>query len=556
MSTIARRLKDESGVAMIVAMGVMFVLMVLTGVVVSSAVNESSASRHDSREKRAFEAAQAGLQETLYRMNMVLNSNSVYAPTTLQTMCLGGQISTNGTVTLNAAQLENPATFYASLDCGPYTESLGNGAFYTSWTSVAYVSNQGTCAGASIGTNNLVAERCITSEGIACPGPYTNVSQLPCPGEVTNRVEERVASYAGKPAFPLSGVFGLNGVLVENSAQLLSTNGAPVVETNKQLEVKNSAQVTGPATLAPSAPNPIIQQTASLGSAPACTATSVTFPTNCVQRATSPYVPSPVAPPPAACGATACSSSSTPVFTQPDGDARISNAFSPSFSNPTNPHDSFTGCNSAASCGWNPQTRSLSIPNGVTWTMGGGTYNFCNLSLSGQATATLPAGVRSAIYIDSKVDDSTCPSTPGSLSIGNQAQFVNNSPKLPGSPLLHDTTALEIWVFGPSDVSNPTYNNNSCVNNSSDPTCVLLGNKGDFYGTVYAPTSDISVSNQGNTFGAILGSTVLYNNPGSFQQDVNVPSLVTTGILGVYFRTAWSECGVPSPTGPNAMAGC
>ena len=126
---------------------------------------------------------------------------------------------------------------------------------------------------------------------------------------------------------------------------------------------------------------------------------------------------------------------------------------------------------------------------------------------------------------------------------------------LPGSPLLHDTTALEIWVFGPSDVSNPTFTNNACSTNG-DPTCLLLGNKGDFYGTIYAPTSDVSVANQGNTYGAIAGSTVTYSNPGFFQQDVNDPSLVTTGTLATYYRTAWGECQAQAPVASNPMSGC
>jgi hypothetical protein len=84
----------------------------------------------------------------------------------------------------------------------------------------------------------------------------------------------------------------------------------------------------------------------------------------------------------------------------------------------------------------------------------------------------------------------------------------------------------------------------------------VLGNKGNFYGVVYAPTSDIQVSNLGNTYGGIAGATVTYNNPGSFVQDVNVPSLVTTGALGVYYTTAWHECQAQPTTPGDPMSGC
>jgi Tfp pilus assembly protein PilX len=547
MSTLRRRTGEERGVALIVALMVLTVMLMLTTVVVSAAVNQSGNTNRNTKEARAFEAAQAGLQETLYRMNMQINSTS---PTTAQTECLGPTMNANGTVSVDTEQLY-PA-FYASVACGPYTESLGDGAFYTSWTTIAYISSQSTCAGVSIGTDSRVEERCIAAQGIVCPPSYASVSQLPCPNEVTHRVEERVAAYAAKPVFPISGVFGLNGVLVKNGAKLLSNNGQPVVATNQQLSLQNTAQATGPALLAPSAPNPIILQSAQLGSPPPCTSTSLTFPSNCVQRTTTAYQPTPVVPPPAS---------------QVDGNARIANAFSPSYANPTTPHDTFSGCSSASSCGWDPTSRTLSLPNGVTWTIGGSEYNFCTLSLQGSSVALLPnttgnggSQLKTSIYIDSPPPNgdptSGCPSGTGYLSAGQQSQIVNQATPLPGSTLPADTTAMELWVYGPSDVANPTYNNNACVNSASDPTCVSLGQGGDFYGTLYAPTSDVSIGNTGNNYGGVLGSTVTYSNPGTFTQDVNVTTLVTTAARALYFRSAWTDCAVQPTVVTNPMSGC
>lgn len=563
MSILRRRMGEERGVALIVALMVLTVMLMLTSVVVSAAVNQSGNTNRNTKEARAFEAAQAGLQETLYRMNMQINSGAS-SPTTVQQECLGPTM-VSGTVSVDLEALQVP--FYASVACGPYAESLGDGAFYTSWTTIAYISSQSTCAGASIGTDSRVEERCIASEGIICPPSYTSVSQLPCPNEVVHRVEERVAAYASKPVFPISGVFGLNGVLIKNTAQLLSNNGQPVVATNAQLSLQNSAQATGPALLSPSAPNPIILQSAQLGSSPACTSASVTFPSNCVQRTTTAYVPTPVVPPPASpLPQPQPEPSLQPggTYVTPDGDARISNAFNPSYTNPTTPHDTFSGCTTASSCGWDPVARTLSLPNGVTWTMGGSEYNFCTLSLGGSSMALLPnttgsggSQLKTSIYIDSPPPSgdptSGCPSGTGYLSAGQQSQIVNQAQPLPGSTLSADTTAMELWVYGPSDVSNPTYNNNACVNSASDPTCVSLGQKGNFYGTIYAPTSDVQIANTGNNYGGVLGQTVTYANPGTFTQDVNVTTLVTTAARALYFRSAWTDCAVQPTVITNPM---
>src|SRR5207248_10262025 len=97
----------------------------------------------DTSEKRAFESGQTGLQVSLYRLNMLLNSSATN-PATLQNQCTGADSSGANYV------VENPSI--SGTYCAPYTESLGNGAFHTSWTSVACVGSSGACAGVSVGT--------------------------------------------------------------------------------------------------------------------------------------------------------------------------------------------------------------------------------------------------------------------------------------------------------------------------------------------------------------------------------------------------------------------
>ena len=98
-----------------------------------------------------------------------------------------------------------------------------------------------------------------------------------------------------------------------------------------------------------------------------------------------------------------------------------------------------------------------------------------------------------------------------------------------------------------------TWNNNACV--TSDPTCVVIGGAGEFWGTVYAPFSDVAILNPGLTVGAIVGRTVTFANKGIFKQDV-VDEQMTTTAQGTYYRTAWHQC-LPQPsTSGEPMSAC
>jgi Tfp pilus assembly protein PilX len=541
------RVGDERGIAMIVAIGVLMVLLLLTAVVVAASVNESGIATRDTMEKRAFESAQAGLVQTRYRMNMLINSSSL-VPLTLQGKCIG-QATVSGQAT---ETLQDPASAYASIDCLPWTESLGNGAFFTSWTSIVLSTGQ-TCAGSTIGPGSIVTQRCITSQGIVCPPSYTSPSQLPCPNEVIHRVEERVAAATGTPVFPVAGVIGLQGILIRNRAQVFGN-----VSTNAQLALQNSAQANTSANLVTAAPNPIIQNTALLGVGLVCNSGTVVWPSACVTRVSSPFT----------------LLNNPPPYPENTDDSRVTNGLLPCALSNTCPHDTFS--NSGGPCTtlvnspcatWDATHRLLSLPNGVTWTISGGTYNFCSFTMSGSSFSTLANGVKAAIFIDSPSNPSpspvsgSCQSGTGNMSVGNQSAFINNSPPLPGSPLAHDTTALQLWFYGPSAMSSSVvdWNNNSCHiagSNTTDGTCIALGQGTDFYGTLYAPTSDINLANTGNTYGGVAGRTVTYDNPAQFTQDVNDPSLVTTATLAIYFRSAWTECNAQPTVASDPMSGC
>jgi Tfp pilus assembly protein PilX len=503
MRIIMPNARNESGVAVIIALAVMAILLALTGVVLTATANLSDDSNRDTITKRAFEAAQAGLQATVYRMNMRINSESK-PPSELAKYCVGGP---------EEAVLP-PSLGPSKNICASYSESLGNGASYRSWTTTVF-SGVGTCAGVQVGTTNTVAERCVTSEGIVTRGART----------VTHRVQERVVAFSSRPVFPVGGVIGENGVQLANQA----TIEGPVY-TNGQLEAKNQASSHAYG-LGKHASPPIVEKpNASIGEK---LPEVEPWPT---------YAPIP------------------PEQAWPEGDQRIENAFLTcaqieAKGEQCAAKDEFKGCASASACGWEPASRTLNI-KGDNWILGGKTYTFCGLTIESGA-ATLAAKLKTVIYIDSPSDpQSKCPAGTGYFQMKSKGEFINLSQPLEGSPLLHDTTALVVFIFGPSDIEPDTIYSNACTSGHTDSTCVSIGGQGEFYGTVYAPQSDVKVSNPGKNAGAIEGRTVTYENKGSFKQDTNVTTLLTTTSLGTFHPAAWHECGSPTEPPADPMSGC
>lgn len=533
-----QRLRNENGIAIVVAMATLTIMVLLTGVVLSSTLDLRTSSRRDALSKRAFEAAQAGLQATLYRLNMNVNAaGESYTVGELDERCIGG----------NEAKLEKPSkpSNAPGNSCEPITQELGNGASYTAWTTSKF-EGVGKCAGAAVGTGKVVAERCITSQGIVKQGTET----------VKQRVQERVASFDGKPVFRFSGVIGEYGVLAQQSAEIKGT-----VASNGTIETANTAKIEkgiyGPS----GSPNPPVQkQSSEIGG---CKPEG-THPKGCeVLSEWTKYTP--VEPPKVETEKNA--KGEVIGDTAPEGNARITNAFktcveSESVQCPA--HDSFKKkngepCTNATECGWNPATRTLELSNGEVWEIAGAQYNFCHLILA-SGKATLKLGVKTSIYIDSKSDPTTsgseCNEVGSPLEVKSQAEFINESPPLPGSPLKYDTTALQLWIFGPSaEVGTPSLTSNACVP-SVTRTCITLGQGSEFYGTVYAPTSDIKVENKAGTAGSIQGQIVIYNNPGKFIQDNNVTSIVTTGALGTYYSANWHQCKSEPVGASEPMANC
>lgn len=412
MSRRLEHLRDESGVAMVLAMGMLMIMLLLTAVVLDATLQLGAASNADTARKRAFEAADAGLQATVYRLNMLAPS---------PTLCIGG----------TAEVVQDPARAPA---CAPYTEDLGNGASFTSWTTPVFA-GASTCAGLQVGTTSSVAERCVTSTGTVAG--------------VSRRVQTRVAAFAAAVVFPVAGMVGLHSVFVNNNATI-----SGVEASNGSITINNNATATA-TVLGPSAPSPSVGNHGSTG------------PVTRRTQAQGPFVLAPVNP-----GNSAGTSD----------DVRLTNGQA---SPRTSPFDSING-----TVTWIPATRTLILGNNASVTLGGALYNFCNLTLSNNSTISLAAGARTAIYIDSPDRaGSGCAAGSGTLTMLNNSSIINNSPPAQGSSFLHDPTALQLYVYGANDGSNVvTLRNNTDFYGTLDApqSTVNVQNNGNTYGALAA----------------------------------------------------------------------
>ncbi|MCW2966386.1 MAG: hypothetical protein JWM71_158 [Solirubrobacteraceae bacterium] len=429
--------RNEDGVAMIVAIGVLATMLVLTATVLSSASLLGSSTRNDDLHKRAFEAAEAGLQATLYRLNML-------SPATA--MCIGG--------TLETVQAPTGAA------CAPYTQSLGNGATFTSWTT-APLSLGGSCAGLQVGSSSAIVERCITSTGTV--------------GGVSRRVQTRIASYAGAPLFPLAGVVGLSSVTMSGASSIVGGEGS-----NGQITLSGAVNATS-TTLGPSAP--------------AVSKSGVSDPGPITRRtsAQGPFSFTPVDP-----GSSATTSD----------DIRLTNAFATPRGTPA---DSASG-----NVTWDAATRSLSMSGTSSVQLGGGIYNFCSLTMSGTSSVTLAPGARTAIYIDSpERSGSGCPASSGSLTMSGTSSFINTSPPAAGSGFAHDPTALQLYIVGKTGSGITLSGTASFYGTIYAPTsAVTLSGTGATFGAVAANT--VTISGSGGITGDPNATNITTNAAGLY----------------------------------------
>lgn len=186
----------EAGFAMFSVIIAMMVVLTVTGALAGGALSTTTGVNTDANALRAFQAAEAGAQTALHRINLI-------QPET--TKCVG-----------TTAGLPQTGTGW----CAPTApESVGTGGTFTYQTSVELTSG---CTGSSFGTGT--SERCVVATGSA--------------NGVIARVILRLVSSSGGNPFPVAGILGLDAVTVGGGANAnlgIGTNGLVTVGNNSTI---------------------------------------------------------------------------------------------------------------------------------------------------------------------------------------------------------------------------------------------------------------------------------------------------------------------------------
>ena len=210
MNTRRAALRAEDGFSMYIVVMTMMVLLTLGAALSVAGHQSSTAVSDDELGVRALQAAEAGAQAAVHRMNLQQPA---------QDKCITTSVNSPQTSTSWCAQTS--------------AESVGNNTSYSYQTSVPITTG---CTGGTYGSS--VSQRCIVSTGTA--------------GGVSKRVIQRIVSSTGSQPFPVAGIVGKDFIKASNNNSLGGGVG-----TNGQLTLANGSTVTGSVQLWQGAPNPI-----------------------------------------------------------------------------------------------------------------------------------------------------------------------------------------------------------------------------------------------------------------------------------------------------------
>lgn len=370
-------------------------------------------------------------------------------------------------------------------ECPGYSQDLGNGTSYTYYVTPE-LSTTDKCAGlpVTMSTQNgiqTIVQRCVTSIGFA--------------NGQRRRVQARIASYQGAPVFPKPGILGLNSVTSVNNSSVvgyLGSNGKITLGNNTsastlELGINGTYQIgTG------SVINSIVRRTAAQGD-------FVLAPINFGNSATV------------------------------NDNGRI-------VSSP--PLDSSTGTtytNTTAS------PRALNMTTGGSLTLGGGTYNFCKVTMANNTTINIAAGAKVRLYIDSpdRQGSGCIPSGMtaaqartagwGGMTMGQGSNWVNNNRE----------DSEQIYIYGYNDGSQIiTFNNSAKLNFA-----------------IVAPQTKLIFGNSGVMNGGVAAKDVEFKNGASFTWGTSLADL-RADTLALYYKTAWKECRQIPTVAADPESGC
>jgi hypothetical protein len=199
-----RLLEDERAIAVPVALAILFLVWGLATVALRGALTSQNQSQRDQNVKRALQAANAGVEAAVYRLNLLQPGSQ---------QCVTGA---GGTLAVSGLQ--------SDAWCANQSEVLGDAGTYTMRVSSAVAIRP---------NGQALVQREVVSTG------YSN--------SVRRRVLTRITAATGEPIFP-SGYAGvsLTSLDVGNNVDISGGLG-----TNGNLLLKNFAEVCGDATPGP-----------------------------------------------------------------------------------------------------------------------------------------------------------------------------------------------------------------------------------------------------------------------------------------------------------------
>jgi hypothetical protein len=475
-----RIIKEERGVALATALGILVVLSVMSASVfaVSTRVNDTSTSSRDA--KRALAAADSGLEAAVFRMNKLgLQATS---------KCF----TTEAVATATGTDPETGSTPAAG-ECAGLNESIGNGSTYTYYVTPE-LEEDDICAGLPVhyidsDGRKTVTQRCVTSIGRS--------------GNERRRIQARVASYIGTQLFPVGGILAINGLTVNNTAIV-----SGVLGSNGQITLGNSSVVSGGIELGEAdSPQPILGNGTTLGG-----------PVTHRSATDGAFVLAPVD-----MGNTATENDNSRITSGNDAGSNVT---------------------------YDPATRSLTIGNNGSLTLGGGayngTYNFCKVVMGNNSFLTIAVGAKVRLFLDSpdRTGSGCIPSGMNAITakaagwggmVLNQGSNFNN----PGNAI-----NFQIYMYGYSDGSHTVEFNNTSAMNAA----------------IYAPNSNLIWKNTAGITGGVSASTVEFKNSASFawSGDSGGFSLqdLRTDTVSVYYRMAWTECRRQRTATTDPESGC
>jgi hypothetical protein len=182
---------------------------------------------------------------------------------------------------------------------------------------------------------------------------------------------------------------------------------------------------------------------------------------------------------------------------------------------------------------WNASTRTISTSNNASLTLGGGDYFVCRLLISNNAHLIMADGAQVRVFFDT-------PENCG-LSAGAKQIDVSNNADITSTgyqPSLGRFDVPGFYLMGsPTIPTTVEWSNNSGTN--------------EF--VLYAPNTDIELSNNATYVGVIAGKTVHLSNNAVVKQDAGfVPPQI--GGATLYQRQSYVECTGASASPPDA--GC